>query len=56
MKLLVPDETRLISDKVSLHELTLLYDEFNEINSKLHHATFHTILSTMNKMIMEQGA
>lgn len=56
MKLLVPDETRLISDKVSLHELTLLYDEFNEINSKLHHATFHTILSTMNNMIMEQGA
>lgn len=56
MNLSVPDETRLISDKVSLQALILLYEEFNEINSKLHHATFHTILSTMNNMIMEQGA
>ncbi|MFC2471931.1 MAG: hypothetical protein ACFNVI_11110 [Lachnoanaerobaculum gingivalis] len=56
MKLPVPDKTRLISDKVSLHELILLYDEFNEINSKLDHATLHTISSTMNNIIMEQGA
>lgn len=56
LKLPVPDNTRLISDKVSIHELGLLYEEFNEINSSLNHSTFHTILSTMNNMIIAQGA
>ncbi len=56
LKLEVPDKTRLISDKVSLYVLGLLYDELNEINSSLQHSTFHTILSTMSNMIMVQGA
>lgn len=56
LNLEVPDKTRLISDKVSLNVLGLLYEELNEINSSLQHSTFHTILSTMSNMIMAQGA
>lgn len=33
----VPDQTRFISEKVSLNDLNLLYNEFNEINNKLNH-------------------
>lgn len=48
----VPDGTRRISDKLSIDELSLLYKEFNDINSVLSHSTFNKILSTMNNMII----
>ena len=56
LDLKVPDYTRLISEKVSLNQLQSLYNDFCEINSKLNHSNYHTILSTMNNMIMKQGA
>lgn len=50
--LLVPDETRCISDKLSIKDLSLLYKEFADINSVLDHSTVYTILSTMKNMIV----
>ena len=51
----VPDKTRYIYEKVSLDKLNLLYNEFNEINSKLNHTNYRIALATMNNMIMKQG-